>query len=274
MPADAAVARGIDASPTPVPASAATRLRSRFAPVLGTVLLLMGVSAIAAAALAPDDAALAPDDAALGPDDAALASDDAALAPDDAAPVSVEVLGVVETAVPVPVEAVPQAPDPAAPPTVEPVVVADLPPAEELVGAAALALLPLDPAVRLPDWELTFLPGRDGVRALTFPRDRRIEVYVRETDTPEALVRVLAHELGHAVDVADNDAADRARWRAARGAGPEVPWWPDGTTYDFDTLAGDFAEAYATWLVGSESVSRVGGPFTPEQLALVAELVG
>ncbi|MCU0271797.1 MAG: hypothetical protein MUE34_01050 [Acidimicrobiales bacterium] len=226
--------------------------------MLGTVLLLMGVSAIAASALGPDDAERVP----------------------------VEVLGAVETAEPVPAE-VPappeeavgaEAPPPVAvavPPTVVPLApLPDLPPAEELVGAAAFALLPIDPAVRLPDWELVFLPGRDGVRALTFPRDRRIEVYVRETDTPEALVRVLAHELGHAVDVADNDAADRARWRAARGAGPEVAWWPDGTTYDFDTLAGDFAEAYATWLVGSESVSRVGGPFTPEQLALVAELVG
>ncbi len=221
-------------------------------PVLGAVLLLMGVSAIAATALGPDDTG----------------------------PVPVEVLGAVETATSSPADDAPPAQVAAAtPPTVVPVVpvptpAADLPPAAELVGAAALALLPVDPAVRLPDWELAFLPGRDGVRALTFPRDRRIEVYVRDSDTPEALVRVLAHELGHAVDVTDNDAADRARWRAARGAGPEVPWWPDGTTYDFDTLAGDFAEAYATWLVGSESVSRVGGPFTPEQLALVAELVG
>ncbi len=232
--------------------------------MLGTVLLLMGLSAIAAAALGPEDAG----------------------------PVPVEVLGRVETAalppvgtaLPAPDEPAPQAPvAAAAPPIVVPLAPlpeapvaprVELPPAEELVGAAALALLPVDPAVRLPDWELAFLPGRDGVRALTFPRDRRIEVYVRAGDTPEALVRVLAHELGHAVDVADNDAADRARWRAARGAGPEVPWWPDGTTYDFDTLAGDFAEAYATWLVGSESVSRVGGPFTAEQLALVAELVG
>ena len=230
--------------------------------MLGAVLLLMGASAIAASALGSGGA-------------------------DGTERVPVEVLGAVETAEAEPAEESGPAEEAgpaaeagppvavAAPPTVVPLApLPDLPPAEDLVGAAALALLPVDPAVRLPDWELTFLPGRDGVRALTFPRDRRIEVYVRETDTPEALVRVLAHELGHAVDVADNDADDRARWRAARGAGPEVPWWPDGTTYDFDTLAGDFAEAYATWLVGSESVSRVGGPFTPEQLALVAELVG
>ena len=41
---------------------------------------------------------------------------------------------------------------------------------------------------------------------------------------------------------------------------------------DFDTLAGDFAEAFATWLTGSVSQSRVAPQPGPAELALLAEL--
>jgi hypothetical protein len=166
-------------------------------------------------------------------------------------------------------------PDPPEPVTPAPVPSGvDVDGAVEAVGASALASLPFDPAVEIPGWEIVFLPGRDDIRALARPDQRRIEVHVRPDDTADGLRRVIAHELGHALDVERLDDADRARWRSARGVGLEVPWWPRGTTYDFDTMAGDFAEAVAAWMVGSESVSQVGGPFTPEQLAVVEELIG
>jgi hypothetical protein len=108
---------------------------------------------------------------------------------------------------------------------------------------------------------------------MTFPQQRLIEIYVRDTDTPSGLARVVAHEIGHAIDVQHNDAAKRARWRAARGAAPTVPWWPSEAADDFATLAGDFAEAFAVWQLGVESRSTLGETPTPDQLAVLASLV-
>ncbi|MDH3706460.1 MAG: hypothetical protein OES57_10360 [Acidimicrobiia bacterium] len=127
---------------------------------------------------------------------------------------------------------------------------------------------------RFPSWTIDVAGSRSGVRALTYPDQRRVSLFVRPDDTVDDLRRILAHELGHVADLELNDEADRQRWRAARGVGDGVPWWPDGTSFDFDTLAGDFAEGFAAWLEGSSSQSRVGGPLTADQLALMAELVG
>ncbi len=140
------------------------------------------------------------------------------------------------------------------------------------IGAAARALIQYDFETRLPLWEISFLPGRSTVRGLTFPDSLRIEIYVRAEDTPADVARVMAHEFGHAVDLSLNNATDRAAWRSARGGAPEVPWWPSGSTYDFDTMAGDFAEGFASWQVGSSNRSNVAGAFTSEQLALMASL--
>jgi hypothetical protein len=125
----------------------------------------------------------------------------------------------------------------------------------------------------LPGWSIAFLPERAGLRGLTIVDDRRIEIFVRDNDTPQTLARIVAHELGHAVDVELNSHADRERWRAARRVGPEVSWWPGNGESDFDTLAGDFAEAVATLLTGSVSQSRVAPPPGPAELALLSELV-
>lgn len=125
---------------------------------------------------------------------------------------------------------------------------------------------------QLRGWVVAFLPARDGLRGLTLPDSRRIEIYVRVADTPETLARVLAHEFGHAVDVTRNDVRDRQAWRAARGAAASVPWWPSDAAADFATLAGDFAEAFATWQTGAASESTAAGPLTDEQLALLASL--
>jgi hypothetical protein len=139
--------------------------------------------------------------------------------------------------------------------------------------AATLARISFPWQDALTGWDVRFLPGRSGVRGLTFPATQRIEIYVRNSDTPATLARVLAHELGHALDVERNDARDRARWRQVRGVGPTVPWWPDDAATDFATMAGDFAEAFAVWQTGVESQSSVAGQPTPEQLAVLVELV-
>jgi hypothetical protein len=144
---------------------------------------------------------------------------------------------------------------------------------DEPRAAEALALIDFPWRRVLPGWSIVFLSARPGLRGLTVVDHRRIEIFVRETDTAQSLARIVAHELGHAVDVELNSPSDRERWRAARGVGPEVDWWPANGAADFDTLAGDFAEATAQLLTGSVSLSRVAPPPGPAELALLAELL-
>ena len=140
-------------------------------------------------------------------------------------------------------------------------------------GADALALIAFPWRRSLPGWSISFLPAKVGLRGLTRVDDHRIEIYVRDGDSAASLARVVAHELGHAADVELNSQGDRERWRAARGVGPTVSWWPGNAASDFDTLSGDFAEAFATMLTGSTSLSRIAPPPGPAELAVLAELV-
>ena len=140
-------------------------------------------------------------------------------------------------------------------------------------GAEPLALIAFPWRRTLPGWSIAFLPARTGLRGLTKVDERRIEIYLREGDSAASSARVVAHELGHAVDVELNSPSDRERWRTVRGVAPSVSWWPGNAVSDFDTLAGDFAEAFATMLTGSASLSRVAPPPGPPELAVLAELV-
>jgi len=140
------------------------------------------------------------------------------------------------------------------------------------VVSAALVLVSFDWAARFPEWQIEFLEERDGLRALTFPRLQRIEVYVRDEDTASSLHRVIAHELGHVVDVELNSPAERADWMVERGLGDDVDWWPSASAPDFATGAGDFAEAFAVWETGIQSQSTVAGQPDGPDVALLAEL--
>ena len=142
----------------------------------------------------------------------------------------------------------------------------------ELIGAEALTLIPYDWEDRLPGWRISFSDDRDDVRGLTYSAERRIEVYVRDGDTAFDVARVIAHELGHAVDLAHGSSSTRQAWRAQRSIDDDTPWWPGSGAADFATGAGDFAECFASWLVGSRSLSQVAGPCTSEDLATVAAL--
>ena len=124
----------------------------------------------------------------------------------------------------------------------------------------------------LPEWSIEFLPERDGLYGLTLVPERKIEIYIRDGQTVELLSHVIAHELGHAVDVEFNDGPDRRIWEDARGIDSE-PWWPGNGATDFSTGAGDFAESFAAWQVGDHSFrSRLGEPPTAEQVELLASL--
>ena len=164
--------------------------------------------------------------------------------------------------VPAPTGDLPAPTEPIPPSTTEP-----LP-----LGEQALALMAFDWRAHFPNWQVEFRGERDGIRALTYPAERRIEVFIRPSDTAETLHRVFAHELGHVVDVELNSDEDRERWLLTRGIDRNAPWWPSATSPDFHTGAGDFAEAFAVWETGVSSRSTIGEQPDAEDLELLREL--
>ena len=98
-------------------------------------------------------------------------------------------------------------------------------------------------------------------------------MFVRDTDTPRSLVGILAHEIGHAIDVTHLTDADRDTWRDARNLG-SPQWWPDAYASDFESGAGDFAESFAYWAVGDPSSSQLAGTPTAQQLTVLDDMVG
>lgn len=99
-------------------------------------------------------------------------------------------------------------------------------------------------------YEIAFMAPRPGFRAMTFPSQHRIEIYVRPNDSVSLLAYDIAHELGHAIDMTYNTAETRKNWMHVRGIDPSTPWFGcDGCT-DFDTPAGDFAETFALLMLG------------------------
>ena len=140
------------------------------------------------------------------------------------------------------------------------------------IAAEGISRLSFDFRSAFPTWGLDFLGPRQGLRALTYPAERRIEVFVREDDTAASIHRVLAHELGHVIDVEWNSDSDRERWREQRGLPDSVPWWPNAEAPDFATGAGDFAEAFAVLETGITTRSQVAGQPDAADLALLQEL--
>ena len=141
------------------------------------------------------------------------------------------------------------------------------------IGQLALDRMSFDWRIMFPVWRVEFLGPREGLRALTYPSEKRIEIFVRSDDTPETIHRVFAHELGHVIDVELNNDADRARWVEQRNLPADAPWWPSAAAPDFATGAGDFAEAFAVMETGVVSRSSIGDQPTVDDLLLLQELM-
>jgi hypothetical protein len=146
------------------------------------------------------------------------------------------------------------------------------PPTPRLRGEQSLADFSYDWQNGLPGWEISFHPGRERVLGYTFVQEKRIEIYVRDDMSDPLLAHVIAHEVGHAVDVTRNDGDDRRRWQQLRDI-EDKPWWPGSGATDFSTGAGDFAESFAAWQVGSTAFrSNLGAPPDIAATALLDEL--
>lgn len=133
---------------------------------------------------------------------------------------------------------------------------------EERRGEAALARIGFDPTDI--GYEIRFLPERRGYYGMTYPKERRIDVWVRPDQSLELLTHVTAHELGHAVDLTWNDDARRAEYLEVRGLGSRSWFTCDGCT-DFSTPAGDFAEVFASWAVGETDFRSTLAPAPPAE---------
>lgn len=100
---------------------------------------------------------------------------------------------------------------------------------------------------------------------MTYPFENTIDIFVRDGDSPELVASIVAHEIGHALDVTYMNGNDRDTWLEVRGI-QDAPWWADAYASDFQSGAGDFAEAFAVWAVDDQSSSQIAGQPTQEQL--------
>ena len=134
------------------------------------------------------------------------------------------------------------------------------------MGAEAEALISYDWQTVLDGWTVSYEGDAPGYRGMTHTQSKTITIYLDAGDTSHDVAGILAHEIGHAIDVVHMTDDARAQWLEARGM-PRA-WWPGNGLSDFHVGAGDFAEGVASLISGSPSDSAYG-EFTPDQMALL-----
>ena len=138
-------------------------------------------------------------------------------------------------------------------------------------GAAALHALDYD--WRALGYQVRFEPYTGGRLGRIQRAQRQITVYVRRGQSDLSVRTSLAHELGHALDFEHGTPERRDRYRALRGLSPRGAWFPCDRCDDLGSPAGDFAEVFASWLVGpGDFRSRLKGPPDASQLRALAPL--
>lgn len=138
-------------------------------------------------------------------------------------------------------------------------------------GESAFASLGYD--LTALGWTIGFADGRPGLLGVAYSQRRHIEVFVRPGQSRSLLRAVIAHEIGHAVDLEYNDDGRRARWRQLRAVPADQTWFGCSLCDDYATPAGDFAEVFSLWLAGPAHFrSALGGVPTQGQLAQLSAL--
>jgi len=143
------------------------------------------------------------------------------------------------------------------------------------VGSRALDLISYDWQHKLPGWTVEFTGPRPSILGVTLPHDKHIEIYVRTGQSVFEVAFTLAHELGHAVDITYNTAAEREAWLAARSIAPGHDWWTGSGQRDFEVGSGDFAETFAVWQLREHGRVRSHSPWglpSRAELVLLAQL--
>ncbi len=138
------------------------------------------------------------------------------------------------------------------------------------IGAQAESMISYDWQSLLPDWTVKYEDDSAGYKGMTHLPTKSITIYIDRGASAEDVAGVLAHEIGHALDVTYMEDDDRIKWLEARDM-PMV-WWAGDGLNDFSVGAGDFAEAVAASWVDSPSNSNFG-EFTPDQLDLLNDIL-
>ncbi len=139
-------------------------------------------------------------------------------------------------------------------------IIADLRPRRQVPPSGSKPLYELDrkqavlALIHYP-WEnlgfdIVFKGSRTGYRAMTLTAKHRIEIYARPGDGLVQQAYDLAHELGHAFDLKNNNEERRRKWCELRGIEQSTPWFGCDACPDYGTPAGDFAETFAFLLLG------------------------
>ncbi len=139
-------------------------------------------------------------------------------------------------------------------------------------GAAAENLIAYPWQTLLSDWTVEYLPSAPGLAGNTNVPSKTISIYLSDGQAAEQIAGILAHEVGHALDITYLDDAARQQWLDARGAS-DVSWWPTDGLNDFSVGSGDFAEAVAATFANSPSTSFLSGPLTAAHFDLVRQLL-
>ncbi len=143
----------------------------------------------------------------------------------------------------------------------------------DVAGAAALETIPFDWERLLPGWTIEFAGHHDDLLGGTSWRERHITIWIRPEQSVGQVRHVIAHEIGHALDVTYFDQPVRTRWMTQRGFDPDGDWWPRSGANDYASPAGDLAETIATWVNGTDHWAGTGGEPTDADIALVRELL-
>ncbi|GAB4065236.1 hypothetical protein GCM10028777_14120 [Angustibacter speluncae] len=117
----------------------------------------------------------------------------------------------------------------------------------EVMGARATATLrSLGVDAATYGYRVDFAPGRGGLRGITYPDQRLIVVYVRDSHDDYDVLRTLAHEIGHAVSETCLDGGERRAYQRERGLG--TSWYP--STLSAFSGTEDHAEVFAYATLG------------------------
>jgi uncharacterized membrane protein YgcG len=157
---------------------------------------------------------------------------------------------------------VPTTTEPLLPPPAHPTSPTPPPPP---VGAAALAEITY-PWQQL-GYQVVFLGPRPDLMGQTIFDAHRIEIYLRSAEPQQMVAHVIAHEIGHAADVAYNTPERRQQWLHLRGTSTSQPWFGCDSCDDFSSPAGDYAETFSFWQVGPNAdFSHLAPPPSQDQL--------
>ena len=143
----------------------------------------------------------------------------------------------------------------------------------EDTGAEALATIPFDWQQLLPGWTVEFDGYHEELLGGTSWREQHITLWIRPEQSLGQIRHVLAHEIGHALDVTYFDEPLRTRWMTQRGFPTGDAWWPESGENDYASPAGDLAETIATWVNGTEYWAGTGDRPTDADIALLRELL-